>query len=78
MSASTDEVAGPSPETDSLDHFTDRELLEIVAKQVDWLTNAVHQIGQQTGQTAGMLNMIVQGLMASPMGGMIKKQMGGN
>jgi hypothetical protein len=57
--------------------YTTEQKLDMLAKQVDWLCSAVTQIGNITSQTQGMFTGVVNALMASPMGGAIRKQMEG-
>lgn len=50
--------------------------LDAIAKQVDYISTTVYSSALVVQEISNTFNMIVQGLMASPMGGMLKKQMG--
>jgi hypothetical protein len=55
--------------------YSDRELLNMLSAQVDWLCTAMTQVGNTTAQTQAVIGSIMNALMASPMGAGIRKQM---
>ena len=62
-------------EEDPAIELTLEQKVDQLTEGVQWLLTAVHHIGQTTDQTAQAFNMIYQGILASPMGGAIRKQL---
>jgi hypothetical protein len=50
-------------------------ILDTLEKKVDWLVGAMDATGRNVQGMAMQINMVMQALMQSPMGGIIKAQM---
>lgn len=61
--------------SDNVELTVDQKL-DAIVKQVDYISSTVYSTATVTQEIAKMFNMITQGLLNSPMGAMIKKQMG--